>query len=50
MFSSILPLQLFGLATTSAILLAFLADILIAPALVTLATRNRQRQGVAPIR
>ena len=42
MFSPVVPIQIFGAATTLAILLAFLADIMIAPALVTLATRNRQ--------
>ena len=42
-------LRIFGGVTAAAIVLAFLADILIAPALLTLATRNRQAPGVPPL-
>jgi predicted RND superfamily exporter protein len=41
LFASMPSLVTFGLATTLAIVLAFLADIVVAPALVTLATRHR---------
>jgi uncharacterized protein len=43
MFATMPNLQTFGLITTLAIIFAFVADILIAPALVTIATRHRQR-------
>jgi predicted RND superfamily exporter protein len=46
LFATMPNLQLFGGATAIAIILAFLADIVVARALVTLATRNRQRPGV----
>jgi len=41
-FSPIAPVRTFGLVTTLAIVVAFLADVLISPALVNLATRHRQ--------
>ncbi|MEZ4289054.1 MAG: MMPL family transporter [Myxococcota bacterium] len=50
LFSPIGPVRTFGGVTTLAIAIAFLADVLIAPALVTLATRGRQATGVPPIR
>ena len=43
LFATMPTLQTFGLITTLAILLAFLADILVAPALVTVATRHRTK-------
>lgn len=41
LFATMPTLRTFGFITTLAIILAFLADVLIAPALVTLATRHR---------
>jgi len=45
MLASMPTLQLFGMITVMAILLAFTADIVVAPALVTLVTRHRQRRA-----
>jgi predicted RND superfamily exporter protein len=45
LFATMPTLQTFGLITTLAILLAFVADILVAPALVTVATRHRTKTG-----
>jgi predicted RND superfamily exporter protein len=42
-FATMPTLQTFGIITTLAIALAFVADVLVAPALVTVATRHRQR-------
>ena len=44
-FATMAPLRTFGLITTLAIVLAFLAVVLVAPALVTLATWHRSREG-----
>jgi len=38
-------LEALGVVTTTSILLAFLADIVVAPALLTLVSRNRQHRG-----
>ncbi len=43
LLASMPTLRIFGAVTALAIVLAFLADIIVAPALVTLATRHRQR-------
>jgi hypothetical protein len=48
LFATMPTLQTFGFITTLAILLAFIADILVAPALVTLSTRNRKRPTPDP--
>ncbi len=48
LLASMPTLQLFGAVTALAIILAFLADILVAPALVTLATRHRRREITPP--
>ena len=46
LFATMPTLRIFGGITALAIVLAFIADVLVAPALVTLATRNRQAPGV----
>jgi hypothetical protein len=40
-------LEALGIVTTSSIILAFLADIVVAPALLTLVSRHRQRPGAS---
>jgi predicted RND superfamily exporter protein len=46
-FASMWNLVLFGVLTSLAIALAFLADVIVAPALVTLATRGKKPPGIA---
>jgi len=49
MFSPVEPVRVFGYATTLAIIFAFLADVLIGPALLAFATKGREREGVTPL-